>query len=186
MSTDDSLAARLSRNLKQLRLARGLTQQQIAKLAGLPRATWAHLESSAANPTLAVLHSAALALQVPLEELIAEPRAEAKHYPKHALPERKRGQVVVRSLLPDDIPGMLIERIEIPPGARLVGVPHTPGTREYLTCEAGIIELVASGRSYRLQAGDVVVFRGDQRHSYVNRERAVAVGYSVVVLRPVA
>jgi transcriptional regulator with XRE-family HTH domain len=185
MSTDEALSTRLARNLKHLRLARGLTQQQMAKLSGLPRATWAHLESSGANPTLAVLHRAALALQVPLEELIAEPRADAKHYPKGTLPSRKRAEVTVRSLLPDEIPGMLIERIEIPASARLIGVPHTPGTREYLTCESGEIELIASGQSYRLEEGDVVVFRGDQRHSYVNRERSIAVGYSVVVLRPI-
>jgi transcriptional regulator with XRE-family HTH domain len=185
MSTDETLATRLARNLKQLRLARGLTQQQMAKLAGLPRATWAHLESTGANPTLAVLHRAALALQVPLEELIAEPRADAKHYPRGALPLRKRGDVTVRSLLPDEIPGMQIERIEIPVHARLVGVPHTPGTREYLTCESGEIELVASGQSYHLDPGDVVVFRGDQRHSYLNRARTTAVGYSVVVLKPI-
>jgi XRE family transcriptional regulator, regulator of sulfur utilization len=94
--------------------------------------------------------------------------------------------VVVKSLLPDKVPGMLIERIEIAAASRLIGVPHTPGTREYLACEAGEIELVASGHAYRLGAGDVVVFRGDQRHSYSNPGRVTAIGYSVVMLRPVA
>ena len=179
---DHDLAERLARNVKQLRLARAMTQQQMAKLSTLPRATWANLESGAANPTLAVLHRVAFALQVPIEELIGEPRAEVKHYPRGTLPTRMRGEVSVRSLLPDEIPGMQIERIELPKGARLIGVPHTAGTREYLTCEAGEIELVASGHSYRLQPGDVVVFRGDQRHSYLNRSPRPAVGYSVVML----
>jgi XRE family transcriptional regulator, regulator of sulfur utilization len=181
----DDLAARLARNVKQLRLARGQTQQQMAKLADLPRATWAHIESGVANPTLTVLRRVAFALQVAIEELIGEPRAEAKHYPKGSLPARMRGEVSVRSLLPDEIAGMQIERIELPKGTRLVGVPHTPGTREYLTCETGEIELVASGQSYLLRPGDVVVFRGDQRHSYLNRSPRTAVGYSVVVLKPV-
>lgn len=185
MNQSDELSERLARNLKQLRLARGLTQQQIAKLSGLPRATWAHLESSGANPTLAVLHRVALALQVPLEELISAQRAEAKLYEKGSLPERKRGEVAVRSLLPDKIAGMQIERMELPAGARLIGVPHTPGTREYLTCETGEIELVASGQSFRLQPGDVVVFRGDQRHSYFNPSRRTTIAYSVVILKPV-
>ncbi len=181
----DELAGRLARNIRELRAARGLTQQQMAKLSGLPRATWANLESSGANPTLGVLHRVALALQVPLEELISAPRAEVKHYPKGSLPSRQRGEVSVSSLLPDKVPGMLIERIELPENARMIGVPHTPGTREYLTCEAGEIELVASGEAYRLSPGDVVVFRGDQRHSYFNPGRRVAVGYSVVMLRPI-
>ncbi len=181
----DDLSERLARNIRELRAARGLTQQQIAKLSGLPRATWANLESSGANPTLAVLHRVALALQVPLEELVAAPRADVKHYAKGTLPVRTRGEVSVSSLLPDKVPGMLIERIELPAGARMIGVPHTPGTREYLTCEAGEIELVASGEAWRLSEGDVVVFRGDQRHSYFNPGRRVAVGYSIVMLRPV-
>ncbi len=181
----DELAGRLARNVKQLRQARGLTQVQMAKLSGLPRATWSNLESGAANPTLAVLHRVALALQVSLEEIVAAPRSGVKHYPKGALPTRTRGETQISSLLPDKIPGMLIERLELPPGARLVGVPHTPGTREYLTCESGIIDLVASGEAWRVERGDVVVFRGDQRHSYANTTRAVAVGYSVVMLEPV-
>lgn len=181
----DELAERLARNIKELRDARGLTQAQIAKLADLPRATWANLESSAANPTLAVLHRVAVALQVPLEELIAAPHAEGKLFPKGSLPSRERGDVTIQSLLPDKVPGMLIERMEIPPRSRLMGVPHTRGTREYLTCEAGSIELVASGRSFTLSEGDVVVFPGDQRHSYFNPGPRKAVGYSVVMLKPV-
>jgi quercetin dioxygenase-like cupin family protein len=64
----------------------------------------------------------------------------------------------------------------------MTGVPHTPGTREYLTCETGEILLVASGEKFALAAGDVAVFRGDQKHSYANPGARVAVGYSVVVL----
>jgi hypothetical protein len=35
---------------------------------------------------------------------------------------------------------------------------------------------------YALDPGDVVVFRGDQRHSYRNPGRGGAIGYSVVLL----
>jgi transcriptional regulator with XRE-family HTH domain len=180
----DDLAARLAHNVKELRKARGFTQEQMAKLAGLPRATWSNLESGTGNPTLTVLHAVCTAFQVSLEEIVAEARATARLYPKGSLPVRTRGDVEIRSLLPDKIPGMQIERLELPPGGRMVGVPHTPGTREYLTCESGELELVASGESFRMGAGDVVVFRGDQRHSYLNVGRKIAVGYSVVMLRP--
>jgi len=91
----------------------------------------------------------------------------------------------VRKLLPDPIRGLDMERMEIPAGSHLVGIPHSRGTREYLTCERGQIELVIAGETYELEAGDVVVFRGDQRHSYVNPGPGVAVGYSMVTLAPV-
>ena len=77
---------------------------------------------------------------------------------------------------------MEIDRIELPAGARMTGIPHTPGTREYLTCEAGVMILVAAGDRFELSPGDVVAFRGDQRHSYTNPGTRVAVGYSVVAL----
>jgi transcriptional regulator with XRE-family HTH domain len=179
---NEDLSARLARNIKNLRDARGLTQQQMAKLSGIPRATWGHLESGGANPTLVVLDRVATALQVPLEELTAAPRSSGRLYPKGALASRKQGDGIVRKLLPDPIPGMLIDRMEIPAGGQIIGVPHMPGTREYLTCEAGLIQLAAGGERWRLTPGDVVVFRGDQRHSYTNAGSRTAVGYSVVVL----
>src|SRR5262249_45618835 len=80
------IATQLGKNVNQLREARGMTQEQIAKLAGVPRATWAHLESGGANPTLAVLHRAAQALQVSIEELISSPRAACRMYAKGTLP----------------------------------------------------------------------------------------------------
>jgi transcriptional regulator with XRE-family HTH domain len=184
--TEDELSTHLGSNIRALRLARRMTQEQMAKLSKLPRATWANLESGASNPTLSVLHRAALALQVSLEELVARPRSGARHYPRGSLPSRRRGNVDVSSLLPDSVPGMLIERIALPAGERMIGVPHTPGTREYLTCEVGAIELVASGESFHVAPGDVVVFRGDQRHSYSNAGAKPAVGYSVVMLDPIA
>jgi XRE family transcriptional regulator, regulator of sulfur utilization len=179
---DSDVATRLANNVAQLRETRGVTQEQMAKLAGVPRATWAHLESGHANPTLTVLNRCAGALQVTIEELIRAPRSEVKRYPAAVLPTRTRGVVTIRKLLPDPIPGMEIDRMELPPGARMNGVPHVPGTTEYLTCERGQILLVASGESWTLVAGDVVVFRGDQRHSYANQGDRTAVGYSVVVL----
>ena len=179
---NEVLSTQLGQNVRQLRLSQGHTQEQMARLCKLPRATWANIETGNANPTLSVLHRVAAALQVTIEELIGTPRSEIKHYPRGTLPIRKRGEASVSSLLPDEVPGMLIERIELPPQARMVGVPHTPGTREYLTCEAGKLELVASGSVFQLNVGDVVVFRGDQRHSYASVGNGTAIGFSVVML----
>lgn len=152
-------------------------------MAGLPRATWASLESGASNPTLSVLMKVAGALCVSLEELVGPPRAVARLYRAKDLPLRKKGsKVEVRRLLPDPIGGMEIERMEFAAGATMAGVPHTAGAREYLTCESGTLELTAAGERWRLLPGDVVVFRGDQNHGYRNPGRGRAVAYSVVTL----
>jgi transcriptional regulator with XRE-family HTH domain len=180
----DELPGRLAGNIRQLRESRGFTQQQMAEIAGIPRATWANLESGAGNPTLSVLHRVASALQVSIEELLSPPHAAAQHYPRDKLPVRRQGMGELRKLLPDSIPGMEIDRMELPPRGRMPGVPHTPGTREYLACESGEITLVVAGERFQLRPGDVVVFPGNQRHSYLNAGAVPAVGYSVVVLVP--
>ena len=95
---------------------------------------------------------------------------------------RKRGKVMVRRLLPDPLPGLELERMELSPGAAMSGVPHLAGTREYLTCESGQLELAAAGARFLLAPGDVVVFRGDQAHGYRNPGKSRAVAYSVVAL----
>lgn len=181
----DDIRANLAENARRLREARGLSQQRIAVLSGIPRPTWASLESGSANPTLAVLTRAAGALQVSIEELIGAPRTAARLFRAGELKERRRQGARLRPLLPEAIPGLDISRMELAPGGRLGGVPHTAGTREYLTCERGRVELVASGECWRLGPGDALVFRGDQRHSYRNPDpRRLAVAITVVCFAP--
>lgn len=182
---DTDAATHLAENLRLLRESRGLSQARIASLAGIPRPTWSHLESGAGNPTLAVLVKVANALQVRVEELIGPPRAVARLYRAAELPEKVRGTVRVRRLLPENVAGLDLDRMTLPPGGQMVGVPHTPGTREYLTCEQGTVELSVGGQVYSLKKGDVVVFRGDQRHGYRNGGRSTAVCYSVIAFAPV-
>ena len=181
MSEQDHLAE----NMRAIREARGLSQEQIAKIAGIPRATWTHLESGAANPTLAVLTKVANALQIRLDELLATPRQSARLLRAGELPTRTRGSVAIRKLLPEPLPGLDLERMALPPGARMAGVPHTPGTREYLTCERGVIELAVAGEKFTLGEGDVVIFRGDQRHAYHNPGTSLTIAYSAIAFAPV-
>ena len=176
----------LADNIKAVREARGLSQQQIAKAAGIPRATWTHLESGGANPTLAVLVKVANALQVRLDELLAPAHGPARLIRADELPTRARGTIAIRKLLPEPLPGLDLERMTLPPGARMAGVPHTPGTREYLTCERGAVELAVGGERYTLGEGDVVSFRGDQRHGYHNPGNSTAIAYSAIAFAPVA
>ncbi len=176
----EQIASNLGDNVRTLRRARGTTQAQIAEIAELPRSTWALIESGAANPTLGVLTRVAAALAVSVEELIGPRRTAARFYRKNEIPVRKRGAVSIRKLLPDPIPGLEIERLEFPAQGSMTGIPHTPGTREYLMCESGTVGLSVSGESYTLGPGDLVVFRGDQKHGYRNPTGRVAVAYSVV------
>ena len=177
----DDLQKNLGDNIRRLREAHGLSQQRMAELSGIPRPTWASLESGAANPTLVVLSKAAVALQVSIEELVGAPRTEVQHFKAADIRERRRQGVSVRPLVPEAITGLEISRMQLDPVGRMIGVPHTSGTREYLTCERGRIELIVSGEHWLLETGDMIVFRGDQRHSYHNPDiQKPSVAISVV------
>jgi len=183
------LSAHLAANLRYIRDRRGMTQAALARLCGLPRSTVGQAETGSGNPTLAVLSRIAAALQISIEELLSPPHAACQLFPKGSLPSAERGReglARVQKILPDPIPGMEIDRIELRPGARMTGVPHRPGTREYLACERGRLTLWAAGDRFSLAPGDVAAFHGDQPHSYHNLGDAVAVGFSVVTLAPIA
>ncbi|MBR59194.1 MAG: DNA-binding protein [Myxococcales bacterium] len=185
----EKLAGNLAGNLRYLRQARGLTQARLAAQSDVPRSTLANVEAGGGNPTLAVLARLSLALQVSIEELLSTPRALAQHFPKGSLPSTGRGpgkKATVHKLLPDPVPGMEIDRMELGPNARFTGIPHRPGTREYLYCERGELVLWAGGDRFELRAGDVVAFQGDQKHSYSNESAEVAVAFSVVALVPIS
>jgi transcriptional regulator with XRE-family HTH domain len=183
------LGANLAHNLKEIRELRGLTQAQLASLSEVPRSTVANIESGASNPTLSVLAKLASALHLSLEELLARPRARCQLFPPGSLKENeyaRSGRVRLRHLLPHPIPGMAIERMTLDPGARLVGSPHAVGTQEFLFCESGEISLWVSGEAFELETGAVAAFAGDQRHTYRNPGRKLAVGFSVVSLAPIS
>src|SRR5262249_53996155 len=84
----------LARNLISLRHARTLTQDTLAAAAGLPRSTIANLESGEANPSLAVLVKIASALGVPIDELLAAPRAKVRKWTAKEIGSRQRGRDV--------------------------------------------------------------------------------------------
>jgi transcriptional regulator with XRE-family HTH domain len=182
------LSGNLAHNLRFLRQRRGLTQQQLAKLCGVPRSTVGQMETGSGNPTLSVLARIAAALSLTIEELLSTPHARCAVFKRGTLPINSRGKgsaAVVQKLLPDAIPGMEIDRIEVAAGGRMQGVPHRPGTREYLACEKGRLILWTEGEKHELGPGDVAAFQGDQPHSYGNESEIPAVGFSVVALAPV-
>jgi transcriptional regulator with XRE-family HTH domain len=57
--------------LRQLREARGLSQEQAAEIMGIHPKSMPRIEGGTANPTVATLVAAAMAYEVPLRDLFA-------------------------------------------------------------------------------------------------------------------
>ena len=177
-------ASHLARNLVSLRHTRGLTQDGLAKAAAVPRSTMANLESGDGNPSLAVLVKVAGALAVPIDELLASPRAMVRRWPADEVASRSKGRGVhIRALVPEPVPDEMMDVMDFEPGAVMGGTPHLPGTREFFTCLDGSVNLMVAGERYALATGDVLAFPGNLPHSYQNADALQpARGISVVVL----
>lgn len=180
---DSPTAAHLARNLASLRHTRALTQGALAKAAKLPRSTVASLESGQGNPSLTVLVKVAQALGVPIDELLASPRAMVRRWPAAEVALRSKGRgVTIRELVPEPVPDEMMEVMDFAPGGLMGGTPHLPGTREFFTCLDGHVNLMVAGDKYELTQGDVLAFPGNLPHSYQNADAlAKARGVSVVV-----
>lgn len=174
----------IAQNVKRLREAQNITQQQLADRGGVPRSTIATLESGESNPNIDSLIKLAEALAVTLDELVTKSRPKtilirAKDVPKKI---KSSGAVIQQKVLPDPIYGVELDYLQLKSGARMRGVPHTRGTREYFSCMKGEVEIYCDGEKFALKAGDVLAFQGDLPHSYYNSGRGLAEGFSIIVL----
>lgn len=181
----------LSRNLAErildLRARRSLTQADLAKLASVPRSTIANLESGTGNPSLINLAKISSALNTSIEMLLTSPKALCRLIPADSIKSviRSQGEVTIVKLLPDPIPGMEIDKIEVNPGAKMRGVPHAAGTKEYLHCLQGEFRITVGVEIFTVLKGDVLSFPGEMHHSYESVGKAKAIGLSVVAIAPV-
>ena len=184
MEAPGRVASHLARNLVGLRRTRNQTQQVLARASGVPRSTIANLESGEGNPSLAVLVKVANAFGVPIDELLAAPRAKVRLWQASEVAVRAQGRgVTLRPLVPEPVPDELLTLMDFAPDGAMRGTPHLPGTREFFTCLAGRVTIYVAGTRHELAGGDVLGFPGNVAHSYQNDDHArPARGVSIVVL----
>jgi len=68
---------RVALNLRRLRVARQLSQDDLALVAGIERSYAGHLERGSKNPTVVTLEKLALALKCDVSELVIRPPENA-------------------------------------------------------------------------------------------------------------
>ena len=61
----------IGKNLRRLRIDKGLTQKQLAENAGLSRVGYRNIETGKSAPKIETIHALADALQIPMQELVA-------------------------------------------------------------------------------------------------------------------
>ncbi|MCP3985894.1 MAG: helix-turn-helix domain-containing protein [bacterium] len=176
----------LAANLRHLRKAAGFTQQKLADMAGLPRATLASMEHGGANPGLDSVLAVATALDSSLDDLVlAQPGQRYFVVDTAGVNEIQsdEGRYRARLLTPIATRGVQIQRIELDPECDSVGRPHPRGSQEFFLVLSGTATLTIADDEVRLHAQQLIQFPGHFPHRYANQSWSTLVrAISVVVL----
>ncbi len=156
--------ARLARRLRELRMVRRWSLEELATRSGISRATLSRTENNEVSPTAAVLGRLCAAFELTMSRLLAEVEADS---PALVRPEDQPIWIDPetgfrrRSISPPS-PEFDCELIacELPEGAEIIyPASPRPGLEHHLYLEAGNLELTVDGRPYRLEPGDCLRYR---------------------------
>ncbi len=156
--------------IRAIRGERNLTQQQLSALAHISRATLATIEKDDANPSLAVVHKIACALNVSIDELIVENHQRIRLLKHKDMRKTESNNRIYRAteVSAENNHHFLQNIFSIKANSCYQGRPHPPGSEEYLHILEGEVVLEAGGETIHLVAGDSGSFGGDIQHSYRN------------------
>ena len=175
--------------LQRLRLARGLTLEDLSRIAGVSKSMLSQIEREKANPTIAITWRLANALGVQISELLAsETRAvetirvlDAHETP--TLPGNHAGYVL-RILGPMEMAGKYEwYELTLAPGGELTSQAHDPGTNEHLTVLHGSVEVEVGADKKKVKLGGTARYPADINHVIRNTGKTEAKALLVVVHR---
>ena len=174
----------LAPNLRRIRQQRGMTQQQLADAAHLPRATLASMERDGANPGLDRVVAVASALGVSLDELVSPPPEHRifKVNPDQTKPfQDESGRYLSRLLSPIASRGVQIQQIRMECGCDVPGRPHPMGAQEFFFTYQGLATLQVADETFEVESGALLQFPGHLAHRYQNRASRAVEAVSVVI-----
>ncbi|CAN7312707.1 XRE family transcriptional regulator [Pseudoduganella sp. LjRoot289] len=175
--------------LQRLRLARGLTLEDLSRIAGVSKSMLSQIEREKANPTIAITWRLANALGVAIGELLSESGKSVETirvldaHETPTLPGAHAGYTM-RILGPMELAGKYEwYELTLAAGGELVSQAHDPGTTEHLTVLHGAMELEVGGSKKKIKMGGTARYPGDLDHAIRNAGKTEAKALLVVIHR---
>jgi transcriptional regulator with XRE-family HTH domain len=175
--------------LQRLRLARGLTLEDLSRIAGVSKSMLSQIEREKANPTIAITWRLANALGVQIGELLSSdvrPVDLIRVVDAHEIPTLPGSHAgySLRILGPMDLAGKYEwYELTLQPGGELASQAHDPGTNEHLTVVTGTVELEVGAEKRKIKHGATARYPADQNHVIRNAGKTEAKALLVVVHR---
>ncbi|ASQ05353.1 helix-turn-helix domain-containing protein [Sinorhizobium meliloti] len=178
----------MAMRLRELRMARELTLDDLAGRSGVSRAMISRIERGEASPTAQLLAKLCSALGTTLSALFASERSEASPLARHAeqrLWRDPESGYLRRSVSPEGVGSPVdIVEVEFPPGARVVfeRQPMDRGITQHLWLFSGRLELKMESGRQLLEPGDCLFMGLEEAHIFHNPHEEPA-HYAVILCR---
>ena len=160
----------LGRKIRDLRLRRGLTVQQLAEATGLSKGFVSQVENGRTSPSLSTLQHLARSLETSVAFLVVEedqvPYVVRRQERPHMSVNGKGSRVEVMSAQPRR--NLELLQAELPPGAAMSDKRQFHDGEEVVLCVEGRVNLVCGDHVVVLEAGDSCHFDGRVPHSIEN------------------
>lgn len=175
--------------LQRLRLARGLTLEDLSRISGVSKSMLSQIEREKANPTIAITWRLANALGVAIGELLASVEKETEAirvleaHETPTLPGNHAGYVL-RILGPMELAGKYEwYELSLAAGGELASQAHDPGATEHLTVLHGTVEIEVGNHKKKVKLGGTARYPADLQHAIRNPGKTEAKALLVVIHR---
>ena len=159
----------LARSLERRRLERAISLSELARRAGISKATLSGLERGTGNPSVDTVWALAQALNVPFGDLFEAPgddAARVHRFEDAQIVTEEAGFLGRRLLTQQGRAGFEIYVLDLDAGARHDAGAHSPGVIEHLVVIKGRAEVGPEDEPATLEVGDCLTFSADIPHHY--------------------
>lgn len=160
----------LGKKIRDLRLRRGLTVQQLGEATSLSKGFISQVENSRTSPSLATLQDLARALETSVAYLVVEEERVPYVVRSADRPRLQLGGTTSRIEVLSAQPKRNLEMIvaELPPGVTAGERRHYHHGEEVILCLEGRISLLCGEHTLVLETGDSCHYDGRVPHSLEN------------------
>ncbi|MCD2496922.1 MULTISPECIES: helix-turn-helix domain-containing protein [Microbacterium] len=169
----DELRARIAQALRRERERCGFSAAELARRAGVSKATVSQLENAATTPNVETLWALGDALGVPFAELVAEPAAGPTLLRVADLSGVPAAAATYSATLLSTAPPNSrrdIYLLQAEPGGTRDSRPHLSGTTEHVVLISGRADVGPRDAPVTMNPGDYLTYAGDAPHVFTARE----------------
>lgn len=173
-ASEESVRDLLAANLRRARTERGLSLSELSRRSKIGKATLSQLEGGSGNPTIETVFSLSRALEVPISDLLDQPRGNGLTVVRSADVQVLSGEGIdlrpLRGIESGDAIFDVYDQ-QVRAGSRQDSLGHV-GT-EHTIVQAGRLGVRVDDREVELGPGDYVGFDARLPHSYTALEGPV-------------